>query len=73
MAVVAWPISHGTTGRRAFLLTASGRIWECDDGDYGGRTAPPPDIRNSQEGNLASRPVSRAATSRDGFTWVPAR
>jgi hypothetical protein len=73
MVVTAWPISHGTTGRRAFVLTASGRIWECEDGEYGGRTAPPPDIRNSQEGNLASRPMSRAAMSRDGFSWVPAR
>lgn len=73
MVVVAWPISRGTTGRRAFLLTASGRVWECVDAEYGGRKAPPPDIRNSQEGNLASRPLGRAAVTRDGGHWTPAR
>jgi hypothetical protein len=70
MVVVAWPEKKGTSGNRAFILDMRGTIYSCGNGPYGGRRNPPPDLMFSQEGNLASRPLRRAATPRDGCKWA---
>lgn len=71
--IVAWPMDAGRTGRRAFLLDLNGRLWGCEDGSYGERNAPPPDLLSSQKGNLASQPLRRGKRTRDGFTWTIVR
>ena len=69
MEVLAWPVSRGITGERAFYLDASGRIYACRDGGYTKDTAPAPDVLSSQSGNLASRPLRVGELARDGNRW----
>jgi len=73
MAVVAWPIDKGSTGNRAYFLDASGEIYVCENGPYSGGNAPPPDLRSSQEGNLASAPLRPGKPTRDGCRWTKLR
>jgi hypothetical protein len=67
--VVAWPVSQGITGERAFYMDASGQVHACRDGNYTKDTAPPPDVLSSQEDNLASRPLRAGEMARDGNRW----
>ncbi len=69
LVVVAWPVSRGITGERAFYLDGTGRIYACRDGDYSKDTAPPPDVLSSQARNLASRPLRAGELARDGNRW----
>ncbi|MHC4134750.1 MAG: hypothetical protein ACYTDU_06600 [Planctomycetota bacterium] len=69
MVVLAWPVSRGITGERAFYMDASGRVHACRDGSYTKDTAPPPDVLSSQRGNLASRPLRAGELARDGNRW----
>ncbi len=73
LVVVAWPIARSSTGTRAFLMNASGQIWQCFEGTYGAANAPPPDLFNSQKGNLASQPIGLGETPRDGCRWLKLR
>ena len=70
MVVVAWPVSRPGSGNRAFLLDSRGIVYECLDGPYSGDNAPPPDVVNSQRGNLASRLHAPKGKARDGFSWT---
>ncbi len=73
VVVVAWPASRGSTGSRAFLMNASGQIWQCFDGTYGASNPPAPDLFNSQKGNLASQPIGLGEVPRDGCRWLKLR
>jgi len=73
MVVLAWPVSKGMSGHRAFYLDGEGRLFACLDGPYAGDAAPPPDVMNSQENNLASRPLRDSEPARDGNRWVRVR
>jgi len=73
MVVSAWPVSQGTTGKRSFIMDASGIVWTCEDGPYGASHAPPPDVNNRQPGNLASRTRTSLEPARDGFHWTKLR
>ncbi|MHC4816784.1 MAG: hypothetical protein ACYTF8_01815, partial [Planctomycetota bacterium] len=69
LVVLAWPVSRGITGERAFYLDSSGRIYACRDGGYTKDSAPAPDVLSSQNGNLASRPLRAGEMARDGNRW----
>jgi hypothetical protein len=69
LVVVAWPVSRGITGERAFFMDATGRIYACREGGYTKDSAPPPDVLSSQSGNLASRPLRAGEMARDGNRW----
>ncbi len=73
MVALAWPVSRGMSGHRAFYLDAEGRLFACLDGPYAGDNAPPADIMSSQEKNLASRPLRDIEPTRDGSRWVRVR
>jgi len=73
MVVLAWPVSRGITGERAFYMDASGRIYACGDGVYSKDAAPPPDVLSSQKRNLASRPLRQGEMARDGNRWERVR
>ena len=62
MAAVAWPAKRGKTGTRAFLVNASGDIYYCADGPYGGRNAPEPE-------DLSAPPSPPGRRARDGNHW----
>jgi hypothetical protein len=73
MVAIAWPVSKGMSGHRAFHVDAEGRLFACLDGPYAGEAAPPADVLNSQEGNLASRALRETEPTRDGCRWVRVR
>ena len=73
VVAMAWPVSAGRTGNAAFVLDAFGNIYQCEDGKYGGKSAPPADILHQQEDNLASMPLRRGQRTRDGFRWQKIR
>jgi hypothetical protein len=73
VVVVAWPVSKGMSGHRAFYLDGEGRLLACVDGPYAGDEAPPADILSSQEKNLASKPLRETEPTRDGSRWVRIR
>ncbi|MFI5402638.1 MAG: hypothetical protein ACHQ1G_06845, partial [Planctomycetota bacterium] len=73
MVVLAWPVSKGMSGHRAFYLDAEGRVFACLDGPYAGDNAPPADVMSAQEGNLASRPLRDTEPTRDGSRWARVR
>lgn len=73
MVLVAWPATRGSSGTKAFLLDASGVIWQCSDGGYGDTKSPAPDLLCSQKGNLASQPLQNAQGTRDGNRWIKLR
>ncbi|MDH3592954.1 MAG: hypothetical protein OER88_13800, partial [Planctomycetota bacterium] len=73
MVIVAWPVSRGTSGTRAFVMDATGNLYQCGTGAYGDELVPPPDILSSQAGNLASEPIRRGQPTRDGHRWQRAR
>jgi hypothetical protein len=73
MVVIAWPVSKGMSGHRAFYLDGEGRLCACLNGPYAGENAPPADVMSSQENNLASRPLRDAEPARDGNRWVRVR
>jgi hypothetical protein len=73
MVALAWPVSKGMSGHRAFYIDAEGRLFACLDGPYAGDAAPPADVMSSQERNLASRPLRETEQARDGRPWVRVR
>lgn len=73
MVVLAWPVSKGMSGHRAFYLDGEGRLFACLDGPYAGDDAPPADVMSSQERNLASRPLRESEPTRDDARWVRVR
>lgn len=73
VVVLAWPVSKGMSGHRAFYLDAEGRLFACLDGPYAGENAPPADVMSSQERNLASRQLRDIEPTRDGSRWVRVR
>jgi hypothetical protein len=73
VVVLAWPVSKGMSGHRAFYLDGEGRLFACLDGPYAGENAPPPDVMSSQEGNLASRPLRETERTRDDCRWARVR
>ena len=69
VVVLAWPVSEGITGDRAFYMDATGRIYACRDGAYTKDRAPAPDVLSSQTRNRASRPLRQGEMARDGNRW----
>jgi len=73
MVILAWPVSQGITGERAFYMDATGRVYAALDSTYTKDRAPAPDVLSSQRRNLASRPLRQGEMARDGNRWERVR
>ncbi|MEE8105302.1 MAG: DUF2950 family protein [Planctomycetota bacterium] len=71
IVVLAWPVSHGRTGRRSFLMDSRGFVY-ATDASFSGR-APRADALNTQPNNIASAPKGFDEPAQDGNRWRKVR
>jgi hypothetical protein len=71
-ACLAWPVSFGESGRRAFFVNQTGRILECDNdvSRYtGSRTVPSPRSALKPGGYYMTSSLAINSTGQDGNYW----
>jgi len=71
IVVLAWPVSHGRTGRQTFLMNARGFVY-ATEATFAGR-APRADALNTQPNNIASTPKRFDEPAQDGNRWRKVR
>lgn len=75
--LLAWPTSHGHTGRTTFFVDQQGQIMKCTAADYSGSTSIPPAgaalVGVGSAGQIVGGRLAVGQVAVDGNIWITLR